>query len=224
MYKTKLRFSLILIAGISLWTAGAINAAAATIGPFTTSTPIPSTLTEWSSGFQFPRFDPSKGTLTNVRLVVQGDFTSQLTVQVTGGGVANGNAAIQLLYSVQDVGLNLATPQLIVINSPPSFNYTLNTGQSLTGPVAGSSSSARNYTSPAVLSEFSGLGNITLSAATETQLLLANHGADVVASQVTNASLTGTVTYTYTPVPEPSTLALGALGATAVLAARRRLS
>src|SRR6516162_4555355 len=122
MNKTWLRFLLILITvlGKSGWTAGTAKAATATIGPFTTSTPIPSTPTEWSSGLEFPKFDPGKGTLTNVRLFLQGDFTSDITVQVTGGGTANGNAAIQLLYSVQDVGLNLNTPQLIVINSPPA--------------------------------------------------------------------------------------------------------
>jgi len=46
----------------------ASSAQANTSGPFTTSTPIGYTLTDWSSSLSFPKFNSSLGTLTEVDL------------------------------------------------------------------------------------------------------------------------------------------------------------
>ena len=72
-----------------------------------------------------------------------------------------------------------------------------------------------SYNFPAVLSEFTGLGSLALSASTHTNTLLDYSGGFTTASQGTYGSATGQVMYIYTAVPEPSALALlgaGALG------------
>jgi hypothetical protein len=78
------------------------------------------------------------------------------------------------------------------------------------------------YTSGAILTEFTGGGNIGLNASTFTQTTLSNTGGNTTSSQVTDAGLTGTVTYTYTAVPEPSTFGLLALGLSALPLLRRQ--
>jgi hypothetical protein len=77
------------------------------------------------------------------------------------------------------------------------------------------------YTLGTILTEFTGGGNISLNAGTLTYTLLSNYGGNTVSSQVTDAGLTGTVTYTYTAVPEPSTFGLLALGLSALPLLRR---
>jgi len=71
-----------------------------------------------------------------------------------------------------------------------------------------------------VLAEFTGSGNINLPAGTFTQTDLSNTGGNSNSSQVTDAGLTGTVTYTY--IPEPGTVSLFSLGGVAALLHRRR--
>jgi hypothetical protein len=52
--------------------------------------------------------------------------------------------------------------------------------------------------------------------------VVANTGGNTAASQVSDASLDGTVTYFYTPVPEPSTVVLLGFGAVSMLVCGRR--
>lgn len=187
-------------------------------GPFTTSTPIPATLTDWSSPLSFPKFDSSLGTLTAVQLDLQGAMSTELTVTNNSPEASSGYAKTHLQLSVQDAENNLVTPQIDLVSD--AYNYDLAAGQSLTsGSLTKSGSSSDTYTSPAILAEFNGPGTIVLNASTFTETFLANTGGNTEAGQVTTGELTGTVTYIYTPEPASlSMLAVGALG----LFSRRR--
>jgi hypothetical protein len=195
-------------------------ALANSLGPITTTTPIPSSLTDWTRSLSFPQFNPSLGTLTGVEIDLAGHMTTTVTVTENDGALSYGNAKTELQMTVQDVGGNLSgTPQIDMIG--PEFYYSLNAGGSVTsGLLTKSGSSSDLYTSAPILAEFTGTGSFALRASTFTQTLLANTGGNTNAGQVTNASLTGLVTYYYTtapPVPEPVTmfgvlLGVGALG------------
>lgn len=202
--------------------AGATSSIYATIsGPFTTSTPIPSTLTDWSSSLTFPEFDSSLGTLQSVTLEFSATFTTTLTIQNTGITASSGTAQTEVQVTVEDAGDNLDVPFDVISN--PAFGYSLGAGDSVTsGLISKSGNDGGNtYTLPAILAEFNGPGTISLPASTFTQTLLANTGGNTDSSQVTDASATGTVLYDYIVVPEPSTWALVALGLGALSLFRR---
>ncbi len=57
-----------------------ISFAALVSGPFTTTTPIASTLTDWTSSLEFPQFNSALGTLTMVQIDLAGSMTTVLTV------------------------------------------------------------------------------------------------------------------------------------------------
>lgn len=58
----------VLLLSLSILICTAFTAARADLvsGPFTTTTPIPLTLTDWTGSLSFPQFDSSLGTLTGV--------------------------------------------------------------------------------------------------------------------------------------------------------------
>jgi hypothetical protein len=210
-----------LLAAGALLVTCATSSLATTLGPITTSTPIPFTLTDWTGTLLFPQFNPSLGTLNSVQLDLSASMRTTLTVQNLGGLASSGTAKTELQVTVQDAGNNLIVPEIDLLG--PNFAYTLPPGGSVTSPLLTKSGTSSDlYTLAAILAEFTGVGNISLSGSTFTQTLLANTGGNTVASQVTDASLTGTVTYTYTEIPEPSTFALLSLGLAALPILRRK--
>jgi hypothetical protein len=220
----KLRpFRIAFLAAILL-AAVATSTKAATIS-YTTSTPIPSTLTDWSGSLAFQQFDPSLGVLNSVTLQLSGSLSTIVSVLNNSPSGSSGTAKTEVQMTVQDPGLNFTpnVPQLDLIS--PAFGYSLSPGGSATSTLltkSGAYNSAPDYTLPAVLTEFTGLGTITLSASTFTQTLLANTGGNTAATQLTDAALTGSVTYNYTAVPEPSTFALLGAGIIGLIYGWRR--
>jgi hypothetical protein len=192
---------------------------AAVLGPEAAVAPIGATLTDWASSIQFPQFNPSLGTLLSVEINVSSNLSTTLTVSNTSpDSSSSGTATTELQMTVQDAGNNLA-PFFTVYS--PSFPYSLGPGGSISsGLLTASNGSDNTYTSAPVLAEFTGLGDASLNASTFTQTLLANTGGNTNSSQVTDASLNGTVTYVYS-VPEPASLGL-ILAGLPLLAARRR--
>ena len=185
-------------------------------GPFTTSTPIPYTLTDWHGSLSFPMFDSALGTLTEVDMTLTGDMQTTLTVTNSSPDPSSGNANTEVQMSVQDAGLNFSPPQIDFYS--PAFGYSLAGGGSVSsGLLTKTGSGSEVYTLSAILAEFNGPGTIALPASTFTQTVLSNTGGNTAASQVTQADLTGTVTYHYNPVPEPSTLALFGVAALGLL-------
>jgi hypothetical protein len=179
---------------------------AATSGPFTTTTPIPSTLTDWTGSLAFQQFNSALGTLTMVQLDLSASLSTVITVTNASPLGSSGTAKTELQVTVQDAGGNLVAPE-IDMNSP-LYSYSLGPGGSSTSlTLTKNGSSSDQYTAAAVLAEFTGPGAIVLPASTFTQTWLTNTGGNTFASQVTHASLTGTITYFYTPnVPEPSSM------------------
>ena len=185
-----------------------------------TATPIVYTLTDWElpssvQTISFQQFNSSLGTLQSVQLQFSGDIETTLTVTNNGISSSSGNVKTESVLTVQDVGLNLNAPELDMV-SPP-FSYTLAIGDSLTSLLLTSKTykSDDTYTSSGVLTEFTGVGTFGLPATTFTQTLLANNGGNTFSSQVTDAELSGKVTYTYTPgesTPEPASMGLIGLG------------
>ena len=196
---------------------------AATLGPITTTTPITTTLTDWSSSLSFPQFNPALGTLLSVQLDFSSTLTTTLTITNNSGSASSGTAKTELQVTIQDGGPNLIAPELDLLS--PIYSYSLAAGQGTTsGLLSNNGSSGHLYTLAAVLTEFTGVGNISLNASTFTQTLLANTGGNTAANQVSDGDLTGTVTYNYTAVPEPSTYALAIAGLMGLLALRGRRS
>lgn len=181
---------------------------------YNTNSPVPSSTTDWTSILAFPQFDPSLGTLTQVDLSLSSSFNTVLSVVNSSPNSSSGNARTELQITVQDVGNLLYAPEIDAFS--PELNYSLSAGGSTSSTLLAETATAvEDYTNSTILGQFTGGGTISLPASTFTQTVVSNTGGNTAASQMTTASLTGTVTYEYTPnaVPEPSTLALLAVGA-----------
>jgi hypothetical protein len=179
-------------------------------GPFTTTTPIPYTTTDWTGSLSFPMFNSALGTLIQVDIALSGAMQTTLTVQNApdAGGASSGWAKTELQMSVQDPGANFAPPQIDMYS--PQFNFTsLAPGDTVvSGLLTKSATGSEISTLAAVLAEFNGPGTIVLPASTYTQSVISYNGGNANAQQATSGSLTGTVTYHYIPTPEPGTLVL----------------
>jgi hypothetical protein len=202
---------LILFAVLLLFVT-AIPAFATTVS-YTTSTPIPlTTLTNWTSTLAFQQFNPLLGTLNSVKLDLSGSMSTVITV--TSSSNATGWAKTSVDLNVQDAGSNLNSPPISLMS--PSFVFTDLIGTVVSPALNKSDSSSDTYTVAAVLSEFTGTSNYLLPANTFTETLVSFTSGNATTSQVTYASLTGTVTYDYT-VPEPATIGLLTMGGLALI-------
>ena len=176
---------------------------AGTIGPTVTTTPIPTTKTDWGNTLSFPQFNPAQGTLTQVALQFSSSLDTILTVQdLSGSGsVGSTHAEVQVAVSDPNNGLIADQPQLDL--SSPSYPFSLAANQTLVSGLLTKTqtSGIYDYTDPRVLSEFTGLGTISLSASTSTSTWVNYTSGNVDSTQVTHANATGWVTYTFTPVP-----------------------
>jgi PEP-CTERM motif len=222
-------FGLIPVLALAIVSAGPTSPVQADVisGPFQTSTPIPSTLTDWSGGLTFQKFDSSLGTLTEVDLSLSGNMTTDLTVNnLNPGDSCSGNAKTELQVTIQDPGHNFTEDDLQIDALSPKFDFNGVFASLDSGVLGKSYASSNQYTAAAVLSEFTGPGTIALSASTETDTVLTIKTGNFFASQTTHASLLGSVTYHYytpaVPAPEPSTLALVVVGAAGLLVRRWR--
>ncbi len=178
-------------------------------GPYTTTAPIPVTLTDWNRLLPFPQFNSLGGTrtLTGVQLDLSASLDTIITIQNLATDGSSGTVRTECQFTVQDVGGNLIAPEIDLMAPVPPYVYNLFAGQTISSPLFTKSGTSSNlYTAAAVLSEFTGPGSISLNASTFTTTLLSNTGGNTAADQVTHGQLTGTVTYLFTP--EPASLLL----------------
>jgi hypothetical protein len=161
-----------------------------------------------------PQFDPSQGTLTNVRISLQTQFFSQLLLtRVPPTGDVPGSATITANTTVNPTPTGFAysgftSGTFIIADGDP--DTTLNLG-SAAGPA--SAGLARNYSVagfPAFDATFVGTGNNTNLVAQVTTASSINTTDATITSENTQAKLLGTVTYSYQigAIPEPSSLLL----------------
>ncbi len=227
----------IFLLSVSALVLAAFTSAHADSISFTTSTPIPSTLTDWTSALTFQQFNPSLGTLTSVTLDLSSTMSTILTVTNVGSTLpSNGTAKTEVLIAVVDPSGIIGTlptytpypiapsnPQLNYLSTGFSYSNLAAGGTVTSGTLTGSSGNVSNsYTTPGLLAEFTGAGSISLPAGTLTYTTLSNSGGNTESSQVTYTGLTGTVIYTYTPVPLPSALLLLGPGLLGLVGIRRK--
>ena len=172
---------------------------------------VPAGLTDWSTNLAIQKFNPFFGTLQSVTLNYTGRLASELSVTNSSGGPASGLFAEQLTF---DVGQGAITNVL-------DFKIgNLGSGQvTNTGMASVSQSASQTYATS--LGAYIGTGVWLLPVSTATLDTLWISGGGYHSSEVTSASLAGTVTYNFTsgfaPVPEPDVNALLLTGSVVLL-------
>jgi len=180
-------------------------------------------LTDSSGTFTFNQFNPTLGTLNSVKIDLGTSFSTTITVTNSGGTASTGTARTEVQDGLTDGNFSIGGGNILtitgenykvqddVLSNPQS--YSLGAGQSTTlAPTSKSSTATGTFSSGAVLSEFTGVGTVGVKWDTLTQTLLANTGGNTDASQVTNATVSATVTFDYTArstsTPEPGSVAM----------------
>jgi hypothetical protein len=192
-----------------------------TSGPFTTTTPVAYTRTDWARTLAFPKFNSALGTLTQVDILIPSAMRTTLTVTNSASSTSTGSAQTEVKVTVSEPSLGmLAQPDYY----SPEFAFELDPGESvISGQLVKTGMDMQSYTTPSVLSAFTGPGTITFDAGTYTKTWIGYNGGNTEATQVTDASCTGQVTYWY-EVPEPSGLMVlvpGLLGLVTMIKRRR---
>ncbi|MCX5813111.1 MAG: choice-of-anchor E domain-containing protein [Proteobacteria bacterium] len=216
----------------------AIAGAKADTVSYTTSTPIPLTLTDWAASYslQFQKFNIPNATLTDMELRLSGGMETIITVKNTGTTpVRYGSAKTELMMGVTDPLNLLPDPygSQLDISLPTGTGYLFATpllplapGQTRVSTLFnGSQNIFMNSNNPAMLAEFSGTGNIDLPASSLTMSWTSFSGGNVDTSQTTTGSLTGQVTYTYNQnlsVPEQSSILFAILGFLGIVGLSRK--
>lgn len=189
--------------------------AALTSGPFSTTTPISSTLTDWSNTLAFPKFDPSLGTLISADFTFNSGLSTVLTVTNTGPVTTTGNARTEVIITVDGVEV------MDYFSPKQNFSVPVSSSQTLASATA-TGSGTLTYNTPGVLSPFIGVGSFTLPASTDTATTVTTTAGNSTAAQVTSATLSGTVIYTYEAIPEPTAVLSTAMLLSGGLLLRRR--
>ena len=186
-------------------------------GSATTTTP-----TDFAALLTAQQFNPSWGTLTGVEIDLTSTAVTSLTI-TNADPTSNSSGSVQtkIQIFVQDTGNDLAGgvfstgSGVLAFCDPNSCGFG---GQAFSLPASSSTTysgltnsanTSNNYSLPAILTEFTGLGTYTLHTNTLTGTIITTAGGNTNATQATSANITGDVIYTYTSgAPEPATLFL----------------
>jgi hypothetical protein len=212
-----------MVAVIALCGVGTARASGFTTN-FTTSTPIVSSLTDWTHDLTFPQYDPAwagGGTLTQIDFTVTSSLDTWFFI--TNGSPSTSTGVLvrtEITISIKDPGLLLAftnlNPWVDKTFPIPGTGWTLAPGAFTSlGTYTSSAAGIASYTDSGVMSEFTGTGTIALPSTANAFTWTEASDGNATISQITHASLTGTITY-WAAIPEPSTVLLVGLGLAAV--------
>ncbi len=165
--------SILVLAAVTVGVALPVQAN--TIGPITTSTPIPYTLTDWPGTLTFPKFDSTLGTLTEVDVFLSSGMETTLTVTNLSPDGSSGWAKTEVQVTVHDPANEFPFysnnfPQIDFYS--PEYDYSLpGNGTITSGLLTKTGSDTEDYTLSNILTEFTGgpADTIVLSASTFTQ-------------------------------------------------------
>ena len=211
-----------MVAVIALCGVGTAQASAWSTN-FTTSTPVPSTLTDWTRSLTFPQYNPAwtgGGALTQIDITISSSLDTYFAITNNSPSNSVGTVKTEITISINDPSNLVAFTSLnpwidkMFPSSGNGWNLAPGAGTTL-GTFTSSAAGAASYTDAGVMSEFTGTGNILLPSTAHAETWEEFTGGNVDISQITHASLTGTITY-WAVIPEPSTALLVGLGLAAV--------
>ncbi|MCE5340804.1 MAG: PEP-CTERM sorting domain-containing protein [Planctomycetaceae bacterium] len=178
-----------------------------------------SSATYWTNPLVVNQFDNSLGTLTSVRISIDGDMSALLTIvnnsKKSKSSTGNANAEVE----IELTGPSGLTQTLNLTNND-GIDYMLGAGNSLVSstPLTGSGNAIATWDTVAILAAFTGSGtvNLTLDASGATNLY--NTGGSTYISEDSTIAAGSNVSIAYTyHVPEPATIGLLGIGALAFL-------
>ena len=192
-----------------------------------------SSLTEWSTTVNLPKFNPSLGTLNSVDISLSSGINSVLHITNNVNTSSYGTEASDLQIFIANPGsydLFGTSGGPVVDATTGSFHYNLpailNWGTNSPSLVTTGGADSGTITDSSTLALFTGAGTEGLVANTIT-LLSGSHNGNQTQINVTTADLQSVITYDFTaaPVPEPTTFAMiGAGLASLGMVWRRRSS
>ncbi len=201
-----------------LMSAGRVNAQS-TSGPFTTSTPISDTATDYTGTLTFPKFQSSLGTLLSVTISITTDVSGTVSIYNSGSTTESGTMFPFVLVGFTDPDNYLPTPfdmyenptggslTATALTKPYAFSG-LTTGNTATsGTLSSTLSTVTTFNAvnnPQFLSECTGSSgdSVTLSLSTatgESGSVGGGSGTGFMLSTSVVMGITGTITYTYAP-------------------------
>ena len=187
------------VAAIVMCAAPSLLRAAISLGPLATTTPVPSTPTDWSGSLSFPEFNPTLGTLTRVALQFSSSLATTWSITNSGTSASTGYAFTEVQVGLSAPGLPITVLPQLDLTSPRFTFWRLPAGQNVDSGLLTMSQTSPlyDYTSANILSEFTGWGTVVLSATTLSVTTVGYSGGNAKGKQVTDAGLTGTVEYDY---------------------------
>jgi len=211
-------------------TTGVVSAA--TISFSDEVIPNPSA-TDWTDQLFLPQFNSALGTLTEVRLVLNGSMYASFGYENKRDIAQN----MSYLYNMdQDLSLTSTDlPSLTMATTRgdmswhslglvPAFDGVVDYGGTSGGTIVYdllTDSGEYIYTAAGDLAKFIGLGDVVYDGVATAYVTMGLTGGNSASKSVSLVGASVSVEYTYTPVPEPATVGLLSLGGLLVVRRRR---
>jgi hypothetical protein len=190
---------------------------------------VPQSTTNWTRSLQLPQFDPALGTLSQVKLLLDGEVWQSLFGENMSAGSSSYDFTTTATFKLDRSGgpTLLTTVPLVFNRAGPigGFDGGLDFGGT-SGVTFDQHALAQSGTYIDLNHlDYIGLGNCDFIASASGVSSLIS-GGNFAKSATTSAAASIGVEYTYAPIPEPSTYAalLGAVALTFVTIRKRRVA